>query len=402
VPVETPSDLVSSPYPALAELRAQGAVHSGELMQLLNAGLPMSTGLDAVTGPSYSVVGHEQVWTVLRSPDFSSKATSQTIGQFLGRTILEMDEPEHKLYRRLIAPVFTRNSLKTWHDRYVVPEVAAIIDSFTGSGSAELVRDLTQPLPIRLIAHLLGLPLSDVEEFQELASVMVALEAHITPQQQAAASSRLRDYFLDIIAQRRRDPKDDVVSLLCLSEVEQQRLTDEEIVSFLRLLLPAGAETTYRASGNLLFAVLSDHQLWSGVKADPALIPMAVEETLRWEPPIMAIGRVPTIDVELAGVAIPAGSAVHLSLGAANHDSTVWDRPDEFDVQRRTQAHMAFASGPHLCIGLNLARMEMGAILRGVMRRFPYLRFDPDAGEPRIEGIAFRSPPELPVVWEKP
>jgi len=96
------------------------------------------------------------------------------------------------------------------------------------------------------------------------------------------------------------------------------------------------------------------------------------------------------------------GARFHLSLGAANHDSTVWERPDEFDLQRRTQAHMAFASGPHLCIGLNLARMEMGAILTGVMSRFPDLRFDPDAAEPRIEGVAFRSPPELPVVWEKP
>lgn len=396
-------DLESNPYPALAELRRRGAVLPGELMELLGSGLPMATGLHALSGPQFTVLGYHEVRAVLRDEAISSGAYSATIGQFLGRTILEMDDPEHALYRHLVSPMFRPKVLDSWREQVVRPEVTRAVRQLAGRGSADLVTELTLPLPIRIITRMLGLPAADVDSFQRLATTMTALETGDSEAEQAQASAQLDEYFRVGIGARRANPDSNdetVLGVLCASEVDGRTLTDEEIVSFLRLLLPAGAETTFRAGGSLLFGLLTHPAQLREVRADRTLARAAIEETLRWEPPIMSIGRSPTRPVTIGGVLIPAGSAVHVCLGAANHDASVWESPDDFDVRRKSGAHLAFAHGPHTCIGLHLARMEMAAMLDAVLDLLPNVRLDEQATRPHMTGLAFRSPSALPVRWD--
>src|SRR5579859_1339676 len=174
-----------------------------------------------------------------------------------------------------------------------------------------------------------------------------------------AASRELRGYFGEIIADRRRHTRDDLVSQLVAAEVDGRRLSDDEIYPFLLLLLPAGAETTYRSSSNLLFGLLSDPEQLETVRADRGLVPQAIEEALRWESPLLTVARLATADVELGGVHVPAGSFVAVSLGAANRDPGRCDSPELFDVMREDGPGLSFGTGIHKCLGMHLARMEM-------------------------------------------
>jgi cytochrome P450 len=311
-----PAELHRSPYAALAALRSTGDVLPGELMTLLNADLPMSTGLDVVEGEPFSVLGFEAARSVLLdSSSFGSHSYALTIGQVLGRTILEMDGRDHKAYRRIISDAFSKRAMVDWESKVIVPSINELIDGWALNGAADLVADLTFPLPIRVIAKLLGLPSADVGWFQRSASTMVDLEKSEGPEsnvRREQATTEISQYFRDIIAERRLAPRSDVISLLIIGEVDGQRLADEEIVSFLRLLLPAGAETIYRASGSMLLGLLTHPDQLNLVRGDRSLIPAVVEETLRWEPPIMAIGRTTTSQIQFGGVTIPAGSPIHV------------------------------------------------------------------------------------------
>ena len=215
-----------------------------------------------------------------------------------------------------------------------------------------------------------------------------------------AASRELRGYFAEIIADRRRHTRDDLVSQLVSAEVDGRRLSDDEIYPFLLLLLPAGAETTYRSSSNLLFGLLSDPRQLDLVRADRGLVPQAIEEALRWDTPLLTVARLATEDVELGGVRIPAGSFVAVSLGAANRDPDRYADPDVFDVGREGGQATSFGHGIHKCLGMGLARMEMRVLLNAVLDRLPGLRLDPAAEDVHIHGLIFRSPPNLPVVFE--
>jgi cytochrome P450 len=191
-----------------------------------------------------------------------------------------------------------------------------------------------------------------------------------------------------------------VISVLVQAELDGEHLDDAQICSFLRLLLPAGAETTYRSSSNLLFGLLTNPEQLDALRADRNLMAQAIEEGLRWEPPLLGIMRTATRDTEIDGMAIPAGSIVAVNLGSANHDERYWDHAEEFDIFRAPRQHIAFAWGPHMCLGLHLARMETRVALTQVLDRLPNLRLDPDAEAPFITGAVFRAPNSLPVVWD--
>jgi cytochrome P450 len=213
------------------------------------------------------------------------------------------------------------------------------------------------------------------------------------------ASEQLRDYFAGVLAQRRAAPADDLMSILATSELDGQRLTDDEIFAFLRLLLPAGAETTYRSSSNLLFGLLTNPDQLDALRADPSLLPQAIEEGLRWEPPLTTIVRTATRDTVVEGVEIPAGAVVITNMGSANHDEKHWQRSEEFDIHRQPRQHLAFAFGPHMCLGMHLARMETKVALERIFDRLPNVRLDPAADAPQITGMTFRAPPALPVLF---
>ena len=343
-----------------------------------------------------TVLGYDECQNVLTHPDdFSSSIYEHIMGPVMGRTLLEQEGEEHRASRALVSPLFRAKLLERWRTELVEVVVHELIDRFAPRGKADLVREFTFAFPVQVIARLMGLPREDYVRFQqlsiELLSVVYDWDVGM------AASATLKEYFGEILAERRRDPQDDLISTLAESEIDGERLTDDEIMAFLLLILPAGVETTYRASGNLLVAMLIEPALLETVRTDRGMLRGAIEEALRWEPPISTVVRVAKRDCELGGVAIPKGTNVSVSVAAANRDPVHYPDPDRFDPTRKSIAHLTFGGGPHVCLGMPLARMETTVAINALLDRLPDLRLDPSAPEPVIKGVAFRSPAALPV-----
>jgi cytochrome P450 len=276
--------------------------------------------------------------------------------------------------------------------------VDELIDGFADRGEADLVQEVTFNFPVQVIAQILGLPRSDFPTFQRWAIEITSVASNW--ERGVAASVALRDYFAEVLAERRRRPAQDLISDLLVAEVEGSRLDDEEIYSFLRLLLPAGVETTYRASGNLLYGLLTNPDQLRAVIDDRSLLPDAFEETIRWEPPVTVILRRATRHTELAGVSVEEGADVALLLGSANRDERKYEHPERFDIFRASRQSVGFGFGVHVCLGMHLARMETRVAVEALLARFPDLRLDPAPGEDvHIRGLAFRSPVTLPVAF---
>jgi len=343
-----------------------------------------------------TVLGYDECQTVLTHPDtFSSSIYDQIMGPVMGRTLLELEGAEHRASRALVSPSFRTALLERWRSELVEVVVHELIDRFAPRGRAELAREFTFAFPVQVIARIMGLPREDYLRFQRLSIEL--LNVVYDWDRGTAASASLKAYLAEILADRRRNPQDDLISTLAESEIDGARLTDDEIFAFLLLILPAGVETTYRASGNLLVALLTEPPLLDALRADRDLLRGAFEEALRWEPPITTVVRRAVRDCELGGVAIPAGTNVSVSVSAANRDPTRYPDPDRFDPTRRNIAHLTFGGGPHLCLGMHLARMEGTVAIDALLDRLPDLRLDPSAPAPNVVGVAFRSPASLPV-----
>ncbi|MDT5095839.1 MAG: hypothetical protein QOH60_5202 [Mycobacterium sp.] len=343
-----------------------------------------------------TVLGYDECQAVLTDPErFSSSIYEHIMGPVMGKTLLEQEGNEHRSSRALVSPLFRAKLLERWRTELIEVVVHELIDRFAPRGQADLVREFTFAFPVQVIARLMGLPREDYVRFQqlsiELLSVVYDWDVGM------AASATLKEYFAEILGQRRKDPQDDLISTLAESEIDGQRLSDDEIFAFLLLILPAGVETTYRASGNLLVAMLTEPGLMEALRADRQLLRGAIEEAMRWEPPISTVVRVAHKDCELGGIAIPAGTNVSVSVAAANRDPAHYPDPDRFDPTRRNIAHLTFGAGPHVCLGMPLARLEAAVAIGALLDRLPDLRADPAAPYPSITGVAFRSPAALPV-----
>jgi cytochrome P450 len=306
-----------------------------------------------------------------------------------------MDGKEHTRTRALISAVFTSRGLDA-----LGPTVAAIverlIDGFAPKGRADLVTELTTIFPVQVIAHIVGVPPTDYAKFMRWSLDLIAFSKDRGKGR--AAADTLHDYLLPIVRARRAEPRDDVITRLVTGRVDGVGLADDEVISFLRLLLPAGAETTSRLMGNMLFALLEEPETrLERVRADRALVPWVIEETLRWETPILFVAREATRATALGGVEIPPGSFVSAVIGSANRDEGHFPDPDRFDLDRRADDHLSFGFGRHFCLGYHLAKLETGIALGALLDRLPTLRLDPSAEAPRITGLAFRSPQTLRV-----
>ncbi len=391
---DTVSGSIRDPYPRMADMRRQSPVHVGPI--------DLGDGADEVdpsVPPPVTVFGFDETVQVLRDNEtFSSTVYEGIMGTVMGRTILQMDEPEHRLHRALVSPTFRSKVLEQWEGDLVQRVVNELIDRFAGAGKADLVQELTFNFPVQVIAQILGLPRSDFPMFQRWAIHITSVASNWD--RGVAASEALRDYFADVLAERRLHPADDLISELAVCEVDGRRLGDEEIYSFLRLLLPAGVETTYRASGNVLYGLLTNPDQLHKVMADRSLIPDAFEESIRWEPPVTIILRRAMRDTELAGVPISEGADVALLLGAANRDERKYEHPELFDLFRASRQSVGFGFGVHVCLGMHLARMETRVALNTLFDRLPDIHLDPEDGQDlHIKGMAFRSPIALPVAF---
>ena len=378
------------PYPELALARAAHPVQR----------LEMSNMPHDQAHPVFFVYRYDDILDVLRDGErFSSGHIIELImGEVMGRYILVgMDNPGHRRYRALVSTAFRRSAQARWEAELIEPVASELIDRFAGRGRAELVGEFTFPYPTKVTAGLLGLPGEDYQQFQRWSTAI--LNVHSRREQAIAASAQVQDYLAGILSERRRAPRQDLISDLAHAELDGERLTAEEIFSFVRLLLPAGVETTYRSTGNLLYCLLSRPGQLDAVRADRSLIPQAIEEALRFEAPLLNGTRLAVRDTVLSGVPIPAGSTLVLMLGAANRDQARWPDPDRFDIFRDPKVHISFGQGPHICLGMHLARAEMRVALNLLLDRLPDLRLDPDGDDPHIRGQVFRSPTSLPVLF---
>jgi cytochrome P450 len=382
---------VRDPYPELAEAR-----RANPIQKLDSSLMPHEEGQDV-----FFIYRHEDITQVLRDGETFSSAhiIDLIMGPIMGEHImLGMDDPEHRRYRAIVSTAFRQKVLAQWEQELLVDVANELIDAFAGRGSADLVREFNFPFPTKVISGILGLPREDYRQFQRWTTAILSFFTKLD--EAIVASQEVKEYMSVILAERRRAPREDLISELSQAELDGERLSDEEIFSFLRLLLPAGVETTYRATGNMLFSLLSNPDQLEAVRSDRELIPQAIEESLRLETPLLNITRLATKDVELGGVLIPAGSTLMLMLAAANRDEDRYPDPNNYDVLRASpKPHISFGHGPHACLGTHLARLEMRVALNLLLDRLPNLRLDPEGDDPHIRGQVFRSPTSLPVLF---
>jgi len=382
---------VRDPYTELARMRRENPIQRIDM-----SGMPGEEGK-----PVFIVYRHEDITTMLRDNEtFSSAIVISAFGDVLGQHVmLGMDEPEHGRHRALVAKAFSQKTLARWETGLVARVGNDLIDAFAGRGTADLVKEFNFPYPTRIISGILGLPEEDFPQFQRWSISLLSFT--MNPERGKAASVALEQYFAPILAARRAEPREDLISSLAEAEIDGEKLSDDEIYSFLRLLLPAGIETTYRAFGNLMFALLSNPEQLDAVRNDRTLLAQAIEEAVRWDAPLLTITRVATCDTELGGVPIPAGSSVMPMLGAANRQEDRYPDPDRFDIFREAKgALVSWGYGAHVCLGMHLARLEMRTAANLLFDRLPNLRLDPGDSDPHIRGQVFRSPTTLPVRFD--
>jgi cytochrome P450 len=395
--------VVRDPHPRLRELREQQRVHAGSISSLFG-----------MVGPDNYLIPDEQQVSVFDfdladaifrdATTFSSSYYVPSLRAVIGRTILEMDPPDHQRYRSLLQAAFTKREMVRWERDFVRDIVVSQLSRMAPLGRGDLASEFAFHYPITVTAVAAGLPVEDVPTFYEQAALLTNVA--VDEARRLKASADLGAMVQSLIEQRRAEPADDLISILVHASLpgidggEPERLTDDEIVAFLRLLVPAGAQTTYRTLTNLLYALLTHPDQLDALYGDRSLIPRAVEEGLRWEPPLMYFARNAAFDTEIAGCPVTAGTSVNMCVHSANRDPKRWTDPDAFDIFRPSSTHLAFGQGNHICLGIHFARMELRVALEEVLDRLPGLRLDPEAEDVHIGGLMSRTAVHLPCVWD--
>lgn len=311
--------------------------------------------------------------------------------------MMENEPPEHSRLRRLVASAFSRGHVERLRPR--IAELATGLLDAVDPGGFDAVTDFAEPLPVAMIAELLGVPEADRGLLRPWSQAIVAMyEVDRTPEVEAravAASTEFADYVRGMVAERRRRPCADMVSDLVAAQDGPARLTEDEVVASAILLLNAGHEASVNAFGNGLVALLAHPDQMARLVVDPGLLSGAVEELLRFDAPLQLFERTATADVEVGGVVLTAGEQVAALLGAANRDPAAFLDPDRLDVGRGAVAHLGFGAGVHFCLGAPLARMELDIAWRVLLERFPHLAPGGDAR--RRPGFVLRGYASVPV-----
>jgi cytochrome P450 len=382
------------PFPRYEKLRAEGPLLETDLSTWYPPLVPPGEDPLGWVALSYRAVTH-----IAREAEIFSSSKYQVTGDaVMGKNLLSMDPPEHTRYRNLINQAFSPKALESWERDVVRPLTRQTIEEFAERGRADLTRDLTFRFPARIIARLFGVPDEHLGDFQrwgvELQCVLFDFDRGVE------ASRKLTELFREVIEDHRQRPRPDLLSGLIDVELDGERLDEEEILGFMRLLLPAGIETTYRGAGNVFFSLLTHPEQLAAVNEDRGLLRRTVEEALRWQPMLAGGLRFATRDAEIEGVKLREGDMVYLCWAAANRDPVRWRRPERFDIHRDYLPHLTFGYGAHRCLGIHLARLEMKVALELAMDLLPGLRLDLEAEDVHVSGDGFRGPVSLPVVWD--
>lgn len=395
----TSVDYVADPHAILRQMREEGRAHYHDSFQ----------------GRRVVLTHYKDVQEILRSPDVFKDVRKLPEGD-IRRTgflpdeddlsnnepsILGLDRPEHDRLRRLVNQAFTVRAVEE-----LVPHIEQIadelLDEVAGETEIDFMEALAIPLPVIVIAQMLGVDPEDRDSFKRwsLTSVSSAIDPRNKDRIRAGRAARKaqREYFERVVAERRQNPRDDLMSALILAEDEGDQLTHDETITMLGLLLAAGNLTTTDLLGNGMLTLLSHDGLYGRLRGEPALIPNAVEEMLRYTPPVLNTGRITSREQELGGCPVGEQVSVTASVMAANRDPEVFADPDRFDIEREHIRHLSFGGGIHFCLGASLARNEARVALERFTARYDEveLSIDPSEAEWRGGG-AFRGLARLPL-----
>lgn len=372
------------PYPIYDEVRRRGPLVRSTMSRL---------GLDVRASARYAIcsqVLHDRSFGVGVQGDNQPSGSPQL-------SFLEMDPPEHTRLRRFVTPTFSPKAVARF-DQPISDIVGDLLAAVPADGGFDLIGDYAAPMPIAVITRLLGIPDADSAEFQRygstFGSALGGLQSLRHARQLFEAQRQLRRIFTDLFELRRRDPGEDVISRMVAAP--DSEVTPDDLIPLSTLLLIAGFETTVNLIGNTVLALLQRPTLWRRVVEDPSLVEAAIEETLRFDPPVQRTARMARTDVEVGGEQVPAGTLVITLIGGTGRDpELVPDRPDDFDLDRPHRDHLAFSAGRHYCVGAPLAKLEAAIAVRELVTRFPDLRIVGPAR--RRAGTVIRGLASLPV-----
>jgi cytochrome P450 len=353
-----------------------------------------------IPGGSVCLSRYEDVMYALRHPEiFSSSMPAGLVGNKRPLIPLQVDPPDQVKYRKFLDPLFSRKKMLTL-EKDVRVLAADLIDEFADDECCEFNRAFAIPYPCTVFLRLMGLPQKDLELFLELKDGIIRPEAQDPGdihRLRGETGERIYAYFEEIIAKRRHAPRDDLMSLFLAAEVDGKRMTHEEILDICYLFLLGGLDTV-TASLGCAVAYLAQHSAQrQALVDDPALIPSAIEELLRWDTPVVQVIRILTRDIEIGGVDLKEGDAVTLVLGSADTDEEKFSDADEVIFERTPNKHVAFGGGVHRCLGSHLARMELRVALEELHRRIP--EYAIREGETPIYSTAIREVTYLPLVF---
>ena len=355
---------------------------------------------------------YRDVAAVLKSPAFVREARhaghempvqgeTERIRELLATWMLLRDPPDHTRLRGLVSKAFTPRAVAAM-EGFIRQTASALLDRIQGQGAADLLREFAEPLPVIVITRLLGAPDEDRERFRTwarlIAAYLGAWSADDVPPQVSAAAVEMAEYMGALLDRRRREPGEDLISTLLLAEEGGSRLSHDEVIGTAVMLLTAGHETTVNLIANGTYALLRNPEELERLRRSPELVPLAVEELLRYDSPVQMTARHCAEPVEIGGVHWQRGEAAILMLGSANRDPEAFPEPDRLDVGRQPNEHLAFGHGAHYCVGAGLARLEGRVAFSVLLERLPGLRLQ---REPRyVRNLAFRALESLPVAWE--
>jgi cytochrome P450 len=378
--------LEADPYPIYKQLRREEPVCFVE-----------SVGLWLVTR-------WDDVQHVDKSPDvFTGETEPSTLRRTFGPNLLASEGAYHSRIRGIIYPWFRVGAIGDYPDNVITPIAEQLVDGFAERGACELVSQFAEPLSAQVLKRALGLGFVEEETlrrwFVELATGAANFEGDSEKQAIAdSASAEVNETLEPVIERLEREPDDTLLSSMVHTEVEGERLTREEIQSNLKVMIVGGLQATTDLIALSMWAILSHPEQLEEVRADPKLVNPAIEEAARWHSPVGTSTRQTTRDADLSGAKLEKGALVAAVLASANQDERNWTEPERYDIHRREGSHLAFATGPHLCIGARLARYETRTAWRVLLDRLPGLRLDPERPI-EISGWEFRSPHHLHVQW---
>jgi cytochrome P450 len=384
------------PYPLYRQMREEAPVH--------------------FDGFAWSLTRHADVLLAFTDPRFSSDRFGdpywlepeealrvKPLYDITNLFLLFMDPPDHTRLRGLVAQAFSARMVESVRPK-IQQAVDELLDRVAPAGHMDVIADLANPLPGIVIAEMLGVPKEDQPRFKAWANDYARFLGTLgdNPDLREAANRaviELSDYIREVAAQRRAEPRDDLITALVQAEEEGERLTHDELVATCFLLLFAGNETTTNLIGNGVLTLLRHPDAHQQLRDNPALIRTAIEELLRWESPVQFTNRIAIVDLEIDGERILAGQNVRTIIGAANRDPAQFDNPESLDLGRRPNRHIAFAHGIHFCLGAPLARAEGQIAINTLVQRFPGLAATTDRVEWQRNHV-FRALKALPVALE--